>query len=76
MKQKASLYISLLFDKEIYLFDEPFSGLDDASQQILKDYILKLSNKNKLIVLVSHHIKNISKTVNYNLENGKLKIID
>jgi ABC-type multidrug transport system ATPase subunit len=76
MKQKASIALSLLFDYSVYLFDEPFSGLDIESQEVLNKYIVELSKKDKLIILISHHINKIENSISYTLENGRITIDD
>jgi len=75
MKQKASIALSLLSKASIFLFDEPFSGLDLESQDTLRKYIVNLSkNEDKLVFLISHHIDEIENSIYYNLENGKVEI--
>jgi len=74
MKQKAGIALSLIAEYDIYLFDEPFSGLDTESQEILINYITELSKKDKLIMMISHHIDEIENSIYYNLGNGKLEI--
>ncbi len=75
MLKKSSLIISLMHDSDIYLFDEPFSGLDIDSVEILKNYIIELSKKDKMVFLVSHLLKEIDNAKYYVIENEKLKII-
>ena len=43
-------------DQEIIILDEPFSGIDDASVNKIKEYLKEEKNKNKLI-LISSHVK-------------------
>jgi len=74
MKQKASIALSLSFNYGIYLFDEPFSGLDIESQEILNNHIIELSKQNKLIIMISHHVNKIENSIYYSLENGKIEI--
>ena len=38
----------------MYLFDEPFKGLDDYGKNILNKYLKKLKKENKTIFLVSN----------------------
>jgi len=76
MKQKASIALSLLTNADIFLFDEPFSGLDIESQEILKKHIVEISKKGKIVILISHHIEEMENSIYYNLENGKIEIAD
>jgi len=75
MLKKSSLLISLMNESDIYLFDEPFSGLDIESVNILKNYIIELSKKDKMVFLVSHLIEEIENAKYYVIENEKLKTI-
>lgn len=56
MKKKLALLGVLKQNKEIYLFDEPFNGLDLESNKILEWVITALYNKGKTIFISSHII--------------------
>jgi len=56
MKKKLALLGVLKQDKQIYLFDEPFNGLDLESNKILEWIITALFNKGKTIFISSHII--------------------
>jgi ABC-2 type transport system ATP-binding protein len=73
MKKKLALLGMLKQDKAIYLFDEPFNGLDLESNKILEWIITGLFNKGKTIFISSHIIDpllSICHQICY-LENGK-----
>ncbi|RMZ57929.1 ATP-binding cassette domain-containing protein [Chryseobacterium nematophagum] len=54
-KKKAYINAVLQFsDYKLYIFDEPFNGLDIESNYILLDQIIRLSKNN--IVFISSHI--------------------
>ena len=53
MKQKLSLLLCLVRNKELYLLDEPLDGLDDLSKQNLIEYIKK-DNRYYLISTHNH----------------------
>ncbi|MFH6955972.1 ATP-binding cassette domain-containing protein [Flavobacterium aquidurense] len=57
MKKKA--YINAVFQKEyvVYIFDEPFNGLDLESNYLLMNYIKKIAKTS--IVFISSHILEI-----------------
>lgn len=61
MKQRLAIACSMSHNPSILLFDEPSSGLDAESIEILQDYIYMLSQENKSIVLSSHDEKFISR---------------
>ncbi|MHA2131413.1 MAG: ABC transporter ATP-binding protein [Promethearchaeota archaeon] len=57
MKQKVGLIRSLIHDPTILFMDEPFSGLDFKSSEMLVDFILELKKKeNVSIILTTHKI--------------------
>ena len=51
MQAKLNLIQSLMVDKDLYLLDEPLSGLDETSTKILVDYI---KNSKKNFIISSH----------------------
>lgn len=53
MKRRVAIARALVFDADVYIFDEPFSGIDSENKQKIIDLIKKLSNE-KLCILVSH----------------------
>ncbi len=55
MKQKAAIAVSLVHDPDIVIFDEPTNGLDIITARSVTDYLRKLRDEGKL-VLVSTHI--------------------
>ena len=55
MKQKASLAISLVHDPSIIIFDEPTNGLDVLTAKVVTDFLQRLREKGRTI-LVSTHI--------------------
>lgn len=54
MKKKLSILGILKQDKPIYLFDEPFNGLDLESNKLLEHLLKHLKVKQKTIFLSSH----------------------
>lgn len=67
-RRKAEIIFSLLKKSNIYIFDEPFSSLDENSKNIMGDYINEIS-KDHLVILVNHDENidnlNISLRVNF-----------
>ena len=55
MKQKAAIAVSLAHDPQVIIFDEPTNGLDIITARNVTDYLRKLREEGKLI-LVSTHI--------------------
>lgn len=54
MKKKLALLSVLKQDKPVYLFDEPFNGLDLETNKVLEIMILALKKKNKTTFISSH----------------------
>jgi ABC-type nitrate/sulfonate/bicarbonate transport system ATPase subunit len=53
MKQRVSIARALAAKSEVFLFDEPFQGLDIHSKEIVKNAI-KETTHGKLCIFVSH----------------------
>ena len=54
MSQKVQFIAAVAHDPEIIFFDEPFSGLDPVSSELLKDSILHLGRQGKTILFSTH----------------------
>jgi sodium transport system ATP-binding protein len=59
MKQKLSIAVSLIHDPDVVIFDEPTSGLDIITARAVTDYLLKLRDEGK-VVIVSTHIMTVA----------------
>lgn len=58
-KQKLSAVISLMFNPDILIFDEPTAGLDPISSNRFKEIVLSKKNDGKTIILTSHIMSEI-----------------
>ncbi len=54
MKQKLSIAVSLIHNPEIVVFDEPTNGLDIITAKAVTDYLLKLKEEGKTIIISTH----------------------
>lgn len=54
MTQKVQFIAAVAHNPEILFFDEPFSGLDPVSSELLKDSILQLGQQGKIILFSTH----------------------
>lgn len=54
-KQRIALARCIVKEAPILIFDEPFSQIDEASEKIISEYILK--QKNKIRIIVSHKLE-------------------
>ena len=59
MKQKVSIARSLIHDPDVIIFDEPTNGLDVIAGRIVKNYILKLKEKGKCVILSTHLMNDV-----------------
>lgn len=57
MSQKVQFIASILHDPEFIFFDEPFSGLDPLSTDMLTDAIVDLASRGKNILLSTHNME-------------------
>lgn len=74
MKQKLAIAQVIMEDEELFLLDEPFNGLDFKSADEIRNLILSLKNKNRIIIVASHIKEDFVKLVDklYLLDEGKL----
>lgn len=54
MKQKAAIAVSLVHDPDIIIFDEPTNGLDIVTARSVTDYLKKLRDDGKLVIVSTH----------------------
>lgn len=54
MKQKAAIAVSLVHDPDIVIFDEPTNGLDIVTARSVTDYLRKLRDDGKLVIVSTH----------------------
>ncbi len=60
MKRKIAFMGSMIGDSDIYIFDEPFNGVDIKSNLVLKHIIQGLKEKGKTVLLSSHIISSLT----------------
>ena len=54
IKQKAAIAVSLVHDPEVVIFDEPTNGLDIITARGVTDYLRKLKEEGKLVIVSTH----------------------
>lgn len=52
--QKIACMMALVSESDIILADEPSSGLDENNVKTLKEYFYSLSQKGKIVIIISH----------------------
>ena len=59
MSQKIQFIATVAHDPDIYVFDEPFSGLDPMNSEMLKNVILEEKAKGKTILFSTHRMEQV-----------------
>lgn len=74
MKQKLAIIIAFMNDPDIFILDEPSSGLDPLMQQKLVDLILEHKKRGKTFFLSSHSFEEVEKTCDriIMIKNGRI----
>ncbi len=77
MAQKLGLAAVLLSDKELFVLDEPMSGLDPKARALLKRYLLELKAKGKTLFFSTHMLADVETLCDeiIILHEGKLQFI-
>jgi ABC-2 type transport system ATP-binding protein len=57
MQQKVQFITAILHEPDLLILDEPFSGLDPLSVELMKDIILKLKHEGKTIIFSTHQME-------------------
>lgn len=71
-KQRLALAVSLVSDKDIYIFDEATSNIDIESETVIMENIRELS-KTKSVIVISHRLANVVPAdLIYYMEAGRL----
>lgn len=76
-KQKVSAALAFLFDPKVLILDEPTTGLDPVSSEILKRKIIRERANGKLVFITSHimsDVEEVSSHVMY-LNEGRVEFI-
>lgn len=78
MKRKVAIARALLHDPKLLVLDEPSSGLDPLTSFFIVDYMRRLRNEGKTIVLSAHnlfHVEYVCDRVAI-MKNGRLMVCD
>ena len=57
MQQKVQFVAAVMHDPDLLVLDEPFSGLDPVSAELLKGAVLELRDAGKAIILSTHQME-------------------
>ena len=74
MKQKISLMGALIHNPKIFILDEPMTGLDPYTTNQLKNYFVKHSQDNNLVMFSSHNLDIVEKLCDrvYIINHGQI----
>jgi sodium transport system ATP-binding protein len=61
MKQRISIARSLVHSPELIIFDEPTTGLDVPTAQVVLSFIEKCRNSSKSVIFSTHHMHEVEK---------------
>ncbi|SMO65213.1 ABC transporter ATP-binding protein [Fodinibius sediminis] len=59
MSQKIQFIATIAHDPDIYIFDEPFSGLDPINSEMLKEIVIELRQKDKTVLFSTHRMEQV-----------------
>lgn len=59
MSQKIQFIATIVHDPDIYIFDEPFSGLDPINSELLKEIIIELRDQGKTVLFSTHRMEQV-----------------
>ncbi len=73
-RQKVALIRALIMPVKVFIFDEPFDSLDEASRAVFSDICKKTAQSGKTVLISSHKTEEVIKIADkiYNLSNGNL----
>ena len=78
MKQRLAIASALLNDPEILILDEPTAGVDIELRYMLWDFLKKINEKGKTVLLTTHYIEEAEQLCDRIaiIDNGKIIIDD
>lgn len=59
MQQKVQFIATIAHNPDIYIFDEPFSGLDPINSELMKQVILELKEAGKTVLFSTHRMEQV-----------------
>jgi ABC-type bacteriocin/lantibiotic exporter with double-glycine peptidase domain len=58
-RQRIALARAIYKDPDVFLLDEPFSELDEASEERLLDAFREMAGEGKLIIMITHSVRSL-----------------
>ena len=74
MKQRLGIAQAFMENPEILILDEPTNGLDESGVKLIRELLLDLKKRRKIIVIASHYQEDIDLLCDkvYVIQNGKI----
>src|SRR6266487_1343965 len=78
MKQRINIAAALLSDPDVFLLDEPTTGLDPRGMAEVRDIVKSLKTQNRLIFMSSHLLNEVQDVCDEvaMIDHGKLLVYD
>src|SRR6059058_1509768 len=78
MKQRINIAAALLSDPDVFLLDEPTTGLDPRGMAKVRDIVKSLKTRNRLIFMSSHLLNEVQDICDEvaMIDHGKLLVYD
>lgn len=64
-KQRAFIARALFQKADLYFLDEPFTGIDITSSDVILEILLKLKNQGKTLIVVHHDLESVASAFNF-----------
>lgn len=74
MKQRLGIAQAIMEDPELLILDEPFNGLDEEGVHVVRDLLVEMKDRGKIILLTSHNKNDIDLLCDkvYKVQSGKI----
>lgn len=74
MYQKLAIIQAVMEDPNVLIFDEPFNGLDKKSFSIVKQMLVGLKGKGRIVLITSHILNDIQEVADevYEFDNKQI----
>jgi ABC-2 type transport system ATP-binding protein len=59
MQQKIQFIATVIHNPELFILDEPFSGLDPVNTKLLKDIMLEMKKNGRTIIFSTHRMEQV-----------------
>lgn len=77
MKQRLAIAQAIMEKPDVILLDEPMNGLDKRGVEQIKNLLIELKSKGKVIIMTSHYAEDVQICDEiYEMDNGSLVRLD